>query len=98
MKFLFIKKGLKMNYHKALWDTIGYIAKNNHTSCSGLAKKCGLDATSFNHSKRQSANGQPRWPSTETLAKVLMTTNTSPQEFADMFQEMLELQQQAPED
>ena len=38
-----IKKGIKMKYHKALWDTIGYIAKNNNTSCSGLAKKCGLD-------------------------------------------------------
>lgn len=85
-----IKKGIKMKYHKALWDTIGYIAKKNNTSCSGLAKKCGLDATSFNHSKRQSANGQPRWPSTETLAKVLITTNTSPKEFADIFQCILD--------
>lgn len=78
-----------MDYHAALWDTISHIAKNNGTSCSGLARRCGLDATSFNHSKRFSAQGQPRWISTETLAKVLITTNTTPKEFADIFQSIL---------
>lgn len=78
-----------MCYHKALWDTICRIAKNNNMTCSGLARKCGLDATSFNHSKHFSAQGQPRWISTETLAKVLLTTNTTPKEFADIFQSIL---------
>ena len=78
-----------MDYHYALWESIKYIANNNGISCSGLARKCGLDATSFNHSKRFSSNGQPRWISTETLAKVLRTTNTTPKEFADIFQKVL---------
>ncbi len=86
-------KGDNMGYHKALWDTISHIARNNDTSCSGLARKCGLDATSFNYSKRFSAQGQPRWISTETLAKVLITTNTSPKEFASIFQSILQNQE-----
>ncbi len=79
-----------MDYHNALWESIKYIAENNGTTCSGLARKCGLDATSFNHSKHFSANGQPRWISTETLSKVLKATNTSPREFANIFQYILE--------
>lgn len=31
----------------------------------------GLDPTSFNPSKREGANGRPRWPTTESLARVL---------------------------
>lgn len=85
-----IKKGNTMDYHDALWKSIKYIAVANNITCSGLARKCGLDATSFNHSKRFSANGQPRWISTETLSKVLKATNTSPKDFADIFQRILE--------
>lgn len=79
-----------MDYHSALWKSIRSIATKHNTSCSGLAKKCGLDATSFNHSKQYSVNGQPRWISTETLAKVLKTTNTTPMEFAKIFQDILD--------
>ncbi len=79
-----------MTYHNAIWESIGYIASINNTSCSGLARKCGLDATIFNRSKRQSVNGQPRWISTETLAKVLCETNISPVQFAKIVQRFLD--------
>ena len=82
-------KGNNMEYHKALWQSIYRIAKNNGVSCSGLARKSGLDATSFNYSKQFSANGQPRWISTETLIKVLKATNTNPADFAKIFQDTL---------
>lgn len=51
-------------------------------STSGLAKLAGLDATSFNKSKRFTGDGRPRWPSTESLAKVLACTNTPLEHFA----------------
>lgn len=83
-----------MDYHDAIWKSIGHLATNNNTSCSGLAKMCGLDATVFNHSKRMSAYGQPRWISTSTLAKVLSKTQTSPKEFAEILQHYLDIQSQ----
>ena len=50
-------------------------------SASGLARRAGLDATTFNKSKRVSAAGRLRWPSTESIAKVLEATNTSIDDF-----------------
>jgi phage repressor protein C with HTH and peptisase S24 domain len=37
-----------------------------------------LDATSFNKSKRTSPDGRDRWPSTESVAKVLRATGATP--------------------
>ena len=79
-----------MKYHHAIWQSICYIAQINNTTCSGLAKMCGLDATIFNPSKRKTAYGQPRWISTATLAKVLTTTNISPIQFAEIMQMFLD--------
>ena len=79
-----------MNYHEAIWKSIEHIASMNNATCSGLAKKCGLDATVFNPSKRHSAYGQPRWLSCATLAKVLDTTNISPMQFAEIVQSFLD--------
>ena len=50
-------------------------------SPSGLAKLAGLDPTTFNKSKRGAANGKLRWPSTESLAKVLAATGASLEDF-----------------
>jgi hypothetical protein len=47
----------------------------------GLAKRAGLDATTFNKSKRVSPEGRPRWPSLESLAKILATTGVTPMDF-----------------
>jgi hypothetical protein len=49
-----------------------------------LARRAGLDATSFNPSKRVSAGDppRPRWPSTESLTLVLQAAGVSLADFA----------------
>lgn len=67
--------------HSEIWDAIDRLAQDNGYSPSGLAKKAGLDPTTFNKSKRISADGKPRWPSTESIAKILTVTNTKLADF-----------------
>ena len=67
--------------HERVWAAIDALAAGKGYSASGLAKKAGLDSTAFNKSKRQSADGRPRWPSTESLAKIIEATNSSLDEF-----------------
>ena len=62
--------------HEEIWKAIDRLAQENGYSSSGLAKKAGLDPTAFNRSKRISADGKPRWPSTESLSKILSATGT----------------------
>lgn len=50
-------------------------------TASGLARKAGLDATSFNKSKRVSPEGRERWPSTESIAKILRATGATLEDF-----------------
>ena len=57
--------------HAGTWSAIDKLAARMGMSCSGLAKACGLDATTFNKSKRWTRDGKPRWLSMNTLAKVL---------------------------
>jgi phage repressor protein C with HTH and peptisase S24 domain len=63
--------------HERVWAAIDALAARYSLSASGLAKRAGLDSTAFNKSKRQSADGRPRWPSTESLAKIIEATNSS---------------------
>lgn len=70
--------------HFQIWNAIDLVAKTHHLSCSGLAKLSGLDPTSFNKSKRVSRYGQPRWPSTYSIAKILEATGTSVLEFCKL--------------
>ncbi|MBX3583630.1 MAG: helix-turn-helix transcriptional regulator [Rhizobiaceae bacterium] len=67
--------------HERVWAAIDALAARYSLSASGLAKRAGLDSTAFNRSKRQSADGRPRWPSTESLAKIIEATNSSVDEF-----------------
>lgn len=67
--------------HQQIWAAIDELAGSHGMSASGLAKRAGLDATTFNKSKRVSALGRLRWPSTESVAKVLEATATSIDEF-----------------
>jgi phage repressor protein C with HTH and peptisase S24 domain len=60
--------------HDDVWRAIDTLAAEHGLSPSGLARKAGLDPTSFNMSKRGTADGRNRWPSTESLAKVLNAT------------------------
>jgi len=50
-------------------------------SASGLARRAGLDPTTFNKSKRTTPDGKLRWPSTESVAKVLAATGASLNEY-----------------
>ena len=63
--------------HKGIWQAIDRLAEKYGYSASGLAKRAGLDPTTFNRSKRVSREGKPRWPSTESVAKVLDATGAS---------------------
>lgn len=67
--------------HSAIWDAIDALAERHGLSPSGLARIAGLDATAFNKSKRVSKDGRERWPSTESLAKVLEATGESFDQF-----------------
>lgn len=67
--------------HKQVWQAIDAIAQRNGLSASGLAKRAGLDSTSFNKSKRVGPDGRQRWPTTESVAKVLAATNTPFEQF-----------------
>lgn len=63
--------------HRAIWEGIDALARRHGHSVSALAKLAGLDATAFNVSKRVSKDGRERWPSTESIAKVLEATGES---------------------
>lgn len=70
--------------HSQVWNAIDVIAERYGLSTSGLAKKSGLDATSFNPSKRTGPDGRPRWPTTESVARVLQASGATVEEFADL--------------
>ncbi len=63
--------------HSAIWAGIDELARRHGLSVSGLARLAGLDATAFNKSKRVSRDGRERWPSTESIAKILAVTGES---------------------
>src|SRR5277367_3023181 len=68
--------------HEDVWRAIDTLAAEYGMSASGLAKRSGLDPTSFNPSKRTLPNGRQRWPSTESLAKVLNATGATIEAFS----------------
>jgi phage repressor protein C with HTH and peptisase S24 domain len=67
--------------HDEIWRALDTLAAEYGLSASGLAKRAGLDATTFNPSKRCMPDGRPRWPSTESVAKVLNATGASLEAF-----------------
>ena len=70
--------------HKQVWNAIDTIAERYGYSASGLAKKSGLDPTSFNPSKRNGPDGRPRWPTMESISRLLQASGASMEEFADL--------------
>lgn len=67
--------------HETIWLAIDRLAQSSGYSTSGLAKKAGLDPTSFNRSKRIGVDGKPRWPSTESISRILNATGSTITEF-----------------
>jgi phage repressor protein C with HTH and peptisase S24 domain len=69
--------------HEDIWRGIDLLAVRHGLTASGLAKLAGLDPTSFNKSKRFApGDGKPRWPSTESLAKVFEALGVGFEDFA----------------
>ena len=67
--------------HDDIWRAIDALAQEHGLSASGLAKKAGLDPTTFNKSKRRTVDGHERWPGTESVSKVLAATGASLESF-----------------
>lgn len=63
--------------HADIWAAIDALARDHGLTASALARRAGLDPTTFNKSKRITREGKPRWPSTESVAKVLEATGAS---------------------
>jgi phage repressor protein C with HTH and peptisase S24 domain len=70
--------------HAQIWAAIDALAALAGTSPSGLAKRAGLDPTTFNKSKRITADQRQRWPSTESVAKCLAATGVSLDQFVGL--------------
>jgi phage repressor protein C with HTH and peptisase S24 domain len=77
-------KSQRMLTHGQVWTALDRLAERGGLSPSGLARRAGLDPTTFNKSKRITADGRERWPSTESLAKALAATNSSIDTFVQL--------------
>lgn len=76
--------------HAKIWKGLDALAKREGISPSALARRAGLDPTSFNPSKRFGPGDppRPRWPSTESVMRVLSTSDISLAEFASMAEDV----------
>ena len=70
--------------HGDIWRALDTLAAEHGLSASGLAKRAGLDPTTFNPSKRTMPDGRARWPSTESLAKALDAVGAGLESFATL--------------
>src|SRR5712692_3402865 len=70
--------------HAQVWNDLDRLAARAKLSPSGLAKRSGLDPTTFNRSKRITPDGRARWPSTESIAKALAATGASVETFVSL--------------
>ncbi len=70
--------------HDDIWTAIDRLAQENGLTASGLARRAGLDPTTFNRSKRVARDGKPRWPSTESISKILEATGTTLPHFVSL--------------
>jgi phage repressor protein C with HTH and peptisase S24 domain len=73
--------------HAQIWTALDRLAARAQLSPSGLAKRAGLDPTTFNKSKRITPDGRQRWPSTESLAKALAATGVGIDSFVSLIDE-----------
>ncbi len=70
--------------HDQIWTALDRLAERGGLTPSGLARRSGLDPTTFNKSKRITPDGRERWPSTESVAKALAATNSSINTFVQL--------------
>jgi phage repressor protein C with HTH and peptisase S24 domain len=89
-------KAARMLTHEQIWTALDRLAERTGLSASGLAKKSGLDPTTFNKSKRVTPDGRERWPSTESVAKALAATNSSIDTFVQLIGDAARTVQSVP--
>src|ERR1700690_3601115 len=77
-------KAARFLTREQIWSAMDRLAGRAGLSASGLAKKSDLDPTTFNKSKRITADGRERWPSTESVAKALAAANSSIDSFVQL--------------
>ena len=77
-------KAQRVLTHGQVWTALDRLAERAGLSPSGLAKRSGLDPTTFNKSKRITGDGRERWPSTESVSKALAATNASIETFVQL--------------
>jgi phage repressor protein C with HTH and peptisase S24 domain len=77
-------KAPRLLTHEQIWTALDRLAARASLSPSGLAKRAGLDPTTFNKSKRITVDGRERWPSTESVAKALAATESSIDSFVEL--------------
>jgi phage repressor protein C with HTH and peptisase S24 domain len=94
---MFGQSGAIMLTHGKIWTAIDALARRYGLTPSGLAKRAGLDATAFNRSKRVTPEGRPRWPTTESLAKVLGATGASVEDFMGLLDSETPALRKAPQ-
>jgi phage repressor protein C with HTH and peptisase S24 domain len=82
--------------HDQIWTALDRLAQRAGLSPSGLAKRSGLDPTTFNTSKRITPDGRERWPSTESVAKALAATNSSIDTFVQLIGDTARTVQSVP--
>jgi phage repressor protein C with HTH and peptisase S24 domain len=77
-------KAQRILTHSQVWTALDRLAERAGMSPSALAKRSGLDPTTFNKSKRITAEGRERWPSTESVSKALAAANSSIDAFVQL--------------
>src|SRR5476649_657485 len=82
--------------HSQIWTALDRLAARSKLSPSGLAKRAGLDPTTFNRSKRITPDGRARWPSTESVAKALAATSTGVETFVSLISDSTRAAQAVP--
>jgi phage repressor protein C with HTH and peptisase S24 domain len=87
---------MDMLSHDQIWTALDRLAERAGLSPSGLAKRSGLDPTTFNKSKRITNDGRERWPSTESVAKALAATNTAIDSFVQLIENRARVVQSVP--
>ena len=78
---------MAMLTHAQIWSALDRLAERAGLSPSGLARRAGLDPTTFNKSKRITNDGRERWPSTESVAKALAATETAIDTFVQFIED-----------
>src|SRR5450759_250273 len=70
-------KAQRMLTHDQIWTALDRLAERAGLSASALAKRSGLDPTTFNKSKRITPDGRERWPSTDSVVQALAAPDPS---------------------